>query len=227
MRTRLRKTGLAAAVAALAAGATGAPPSAQACGEDPVLGEACLIAFPFCPQGYVQAAGQLLDVNQNTSLFALIGTTFGGDGRHTFALPDLRGRVPVHVGQQPGQPDYRVGQRGGSPTIVLNAFQLPAHTHAIGSLPIDLTATLNGTDQQADSTSPAGALLATPRSATYHSPVGAGLTAPMAGNAIAVSGSTGSGTSGSVGASAPIDNRQPFLALRYCIAVQGVYPPRS
>ena len=225
MRTQVRKLGLAAAAAtALAAGASSA---AKACDITPYLGDICVVPYSFCQRGYQEANGQLLAISEYPNLFQLIRTTYGGDGRTTFALPDLRGRAALGSGRGPGQPVYAPGETGGANETVLNALQMPAHTHGVRDLPVTATATLHGTGRDADATSPAGALLATPRGATYHSPVGAGLTAPMAGNAIAVSGSTGSGTSGSVGTSAPIDNRQPFLALRYCIAVQGIFPPRS
>jgi len=102
-------------------------------GSEPFLGEICWIGFNFAPRGWALCDGQLLSISQNDALFSLLGTTYGGDGRTTFGLPDLRGRSPIHVGQGPGLSNYQWGQKGGVETVTLTINQMPSHTHAITS----------------------------------------------------------------------------------------------
>lgn len=97
--------------------------------SDPFIGQISLFGFNFPPRGWATCSGQILPIAQNTALFSLLGTTYGGDGRTTFALPDLRGRVPIHQGQGPGLSDYVIGQAGGQETITLLESQMPPHTH--------------------------------------------------------------------------------------------------
>ena len=222
MRTRIRKLGL-AAVAATAV-AAGAPSTADACGDRPFMGEVCAVAYGFCPVGYAEALGQLLPIDGYQALYGLLGTIYGGDGRTTFALPDLRGRLPIGDGIGPALPNYPLGRPGGTSFVTLTADNLPAHAHAVTNLPITATATLNGTTQSADATSPAQALPAATRTGTYSV---SGPVQAMAGMAVTVSGTAGSGTTGSAGGgNQPVDNRQPFMATRYCIAIVGAQPPR-
>ena len=96
---------------------------------EPFIGEISMVAFTFAPRGWAFCDGQLLAISQNTALFSLIGTTYGGDGRTTFALPDLRGRVPLHMGNGPGLTSRPEGQKGGSETVTLTVSQMPAHNH--------------------------------------------------------------------------------------------------
>jgi len=105
---------------------TGLPLSASACGSDPFLGEICTFTYNFCPRGYLEAAGQTLSIQQNTALFALLGTQYGGDGVQTFALPDLRGRSPVGDGQGPGLSPIQVGEETGSEFVTILPNQMPA-----------------------------------------------------------------------------------------------------
>ena len=222
MRTRIRTAGLAAAAIALAA--AGASPTAKACGTEPVLGEVCLFAFDFCPQGYIRADGQLLSIEQYRLLFSLYGLNYGGDGRSSFGVPDLRGRVPLHFSNVPDRPIIPFGSTGGSAQFTLTEEQLPAHTHAVSEIPIDFTARLVGTSQQADGESPTGALLAATLNSTYSTETGSTVAMNAASVEVAVTGLF-SGTTGSVGASHPIDNMQPYLPLTYCVATTGIIPP--
>ena len=223
MRTHIRKLGLTAAC--FAALAVGAPTAVDACGSQPFIGEICTIPYGFCPRGYAEAVGQLLDISVHEALFSLIGTTYGGNGRTTFALPDLRGRVPIGVDQTWGRPNRPLGRAGGIPFVTLEPDQLPAHSHVVTDLPLgdDATATLNGTSRSADSLSPDRTLPATTRSPIYGT---SGPGVAMAGNAIAVSGGTNGATQPTGGRQA-FDNRQPYIVLRYCIALAGVMPVRN
>jgi microcystin-dependent protein len=224
MTTIFRRIGLAAAAILAFAGSTaGTTTAAKACSDEPYMGTVCIVAFNFCPRGYLEASGQLLSISQYTALYSLIGTIYGGDGRTSFGLPDLRGRVPLGLGQAQGGPDYHLGQRGGLREVTLTTQQLPSHTHSLNA-PIDATAALNGTSAAADTTSPAGAMLAEARQPTYStSPSG---TVSMNGSSVAVSG-TVTGDTGATGNGHAVPNMQPYLTMRYCIAVEGLYPPRN
>lgn len=161
---------------------------------EPFLSEIRMMSFVFPPQGWALCNGQLLPINQNQALFSLLGTTFGGDGQVNFALPDLRGRVPVHVGS-----GLTLGERSGEQAHTLSISELPQHTHvASGS-------TNNGT-----ALTPGGNLLARTGKFLYHAP-----TALVALNA---------GTVSSVGGSQAHLNMQPFLTISFCIALQGIFP---
>ncbi|HEY1090519.1 MAG TPA: tail fiber protein [Burkholderiaceae bacterium] len=182
--------------------------AAQACNLEPFIGSVCLVAFTFCPRGFAEANGQIMSIAQNTALFSLLGTTYGGNGQTTFALPDLRGRVPVGVGQGPGLSSVDQGEVTGSETVTLNAQQLPAHTHS---------AQLKANSANGNTDSPSGAALAKlPRSNIYAS---AGtVDTNMTSNAITVS---------PAGGSQPVGIRNPMLGLRYCIAIEGIFPSRN
>ena len=135
-----------AAAIGLAASLTVPAPSHA---QEVLIGQVIPVAFTFCPRGFTEADGQLLPISSNTALFSLYGTTFGGDGRTTFALPDMRGRDPIHVGQGAGLQDYLLGQSGGAETHTLTVGQMPSHTHA-----------LIGDEEAASSTDPSGGYLA-------------------------------------------------------------------
>ena len=174
-------------------------------GVEPYIGEIMLFAGNFAPQGWAFCDGQLLPIAPNTALFSLLGTYYGGDGQTTFALPDLRGRVPMHTGSGPGPglSPRSLGETGGSEAVTLAAGQMPAHTH---SLQVD---SANGT-----TASPGGALLARDPAGTPA--YGVNATGALSAQAIA-----------SAGGNQPHQNMPPFLAINYCIALQGAYPPRS
>ena len=163
----------------------------------------------FAPRSWALCDGQLLPISSNTALFSLLGTTYGGDGRTTFALPDMRGRVAIHPGTGPGLPTYRLGQRGGVEHVTLTAANMPAHTHAI-TAQVGVS-TGNGTTDEPDTNVLAG----------------------TAGNTYAAA-SAANGHLGGVSASAAQTGgnqsfgiMQPYLAINFIIAMQGVFPSRS
>ena len=169
--------------------------------SEPFIAEVRIFAGNFAPRGWAFCNGQLLPIAQNTALFSLIGTTYGGDGRTTTALPNLQGRVPMHPGRGPGLTSHRLGQRGGSETATLAESQIPSHNHR-----------LSANDQRADQTNPASTQFL--GKAEMYAPPGA--TTPMADEALA-----------ETGGSQPHDNLQPFLAMNFIIALVGLYPSRS
>lgn len=163
---------------------------------DPILGQIMLVGFTFVPRGWAACDGQLLPIMQNQALFSLLGTTYGGDGRTTFALPDLRGRAPIHVGYGPGLSSYTLGESGGSESVTLTSGNLPQHLHG----------TKYAKEQTTDRPGPD----------VYPAPGGS--YGPASGE--------GSPTS-AVGGGQPAENRSPFLAMRYVIALEGIYPSRD
>ena len=174
--------------------------------SEPFVAEIRICAFNFPPSGWAFCDGQLLSLAQNTALFSLLGTTYGGDGQTTFGLPDLRGRMPLHPGQGPGLSLYDLGQEGGSETVTLLATQIPNHTHVV-----------RATSAGGTSADPAAKVWATP-----------GATRGLRGYNLAP------GTGGAMAAAAistvggqPHNNLQPYLTVNLVIALQGVYPPRS
>jgi len=199
-----RKTKAAVSAGAIIAGIalTGATTPAKA-GAETFIGEIMMVGYTFCPRSWAEANGQLVSINENPALYSLYGTTFGGDGRTTFALPDLRGRVPMHVGQGSGLLNRALGQQGGSETNTLTANQLLAHSHS-----------LNGTTAAANAVDPLGNVLAnTGRSDTYTT------SAPNA--------QMSSGAIGATGGGQAVNNMQPFLTIRYCVALNGIFPSRN
>lgn len=187
---------------------------------DPLLGEVMWFAGNFCPRGWASADGQLLAISQNSALFSLLGTMYGGDGRTTFGLPDLRGRVAVNAGQGPGLVNYSQGQKVGQEFTT----QVPAHSHSLGN---GVTATLNANGSTAslenNVASPSGNMLANgQRAATYGpQPTEPGDSVSLHPSSVSVTGATQSAGQTNV------DIRQPTLALKACIALQGIYPSRS
>ena len=167
---------------------------------EPFLGEIRLMAFTFAPQGWAQCNGQFLPINQNQALFSLLGTQYGGNGQTTFALPNMRGRTPVHVGTE-----VIIGQSGGSATHTLTLAETGAHTHAV-----DLSNAL------ATSASPAGAVLG------KKGRLGRDLFAAPT-NLV----STNAQCTTSVGGNQPHENRQPYGTLMACIALTGIFPSRN
>jgi microcystin-dependent protein len=173
--------------------------------SEPFLGEIRVLGFQFTPRGWAGCDGQLLSIAQNSALFSLLGTTYGGDGRTTFALPDLRGRTPIHQGQGQGLSPYSMGQNGGSESHTLTANEMPQHSHA-------LAATNAGGNQQ----SPQGTFIATDA---------AGNTAGFSSSAPTVAMHPASITA--TGGSQPHNNLQPYLTVNFCIALQGIFPSRN
>lgn len=177
---------------------------------EPFIGTIMAFGFNFAPRGWAKCEGQLLPINQHTALFSLLGTTYGGDGRTTFALPDLRGRVMIGEGNGPGLSDHRMGAKSGSETNTLIVQNLPSHNHSF-------TGHLNANEKAGDSDDPQNAALAVTESDNYNS------------NNVTVRMKEGSvtGEIGHTGNNQPVNNMQPYLALNYCIALQGIFPSRS
>lgn len=161
---------------------------------EPFLSEVRMMSFNFPPRGWALCNGQLLPINQNQALFSLLGTTFGGDGRVNFALPDLRGRTPIHVGS-----GHTLGERGGEQAHTLSIAELPTHAHA-----------LQATSSAGDQLLPLNNLLAQANLPAYSG----------TDNAVAMA----SESVGNVGGSQAHLNMQPFLTISFCIALQGIFP---
>ncbi len=164
---------------------------------EPFLSEIRLMSFDFPPQGWALCNGQLLPINQNQALFSLIGTTYGGNGQTNFALPDFRGRTPIHAGS-----GHNLGERGGEQAHTLSVAEIPAHTHAV-------TATPDAGDQQI----PTDLVLAKANLPAY---AAADNLVPMSGSAVA-----------NTGGSEAHPNMQPFLTISFCIALQGIFPSQN
>ncbi|ERJ61299.1 phage tail protein [Sphingobacterium paucimobilis] len=172
---------------------------------EPFLGQVSIFSFPFAPKGWALCNGQLLPINQNQALFSLLGTTYGGDGRVNFALPDLRGRVPIHEGN-----NHTLGERGGEQAHTLNISELPAHSHAG-----EITAKARY-GVAANQESPIGALPGL-------NPAYSNRFANSSDEMMALS-STGEQPLAAVGGNQAHLNMQPFLVLNFCISLQGIFP---
>jgi microcystin-dependent protein len=166
--------------------------------SQPFIGEIILFAGNFAPRGWAFCNGQLLAISQNTALFAILGTTYGGNGQTTFALPDLRGRVPIHPGQGPGLSMYDLGQVGGTETVTLNVNEMPQHTHRQPA-----------TNGEQTTNRPNGAL-----------PAGGGVYAEDSDGSMLAPATT-------VGGSQPHNNIQPYLGVNFIIALEGIFPARN
>ena len=172
---------------------------------DPFVAEIRIFPFNFAPRGWAWCDGQLLPLSQNTALFSLLGTTYGGNGKSNFALPDLQGRAPMHPGQGPGLSLHDLGEASGSDTVSLLESEIPSHAHS-----------LMAQAAPADSPTPQAAVTARVIGATpYRLPGGAALK-PMSEFAILP-----------IGGDQPHNNLMPYLTFYFCIALQGVFPPRT
>ena len=168
--------------------------------SEPFLAEVHIFGFNFAPRGYAKCDGQLIPIDQNQSLFSLLGTTYGGDGRTNFALPDLRGRVPIHNGQSPGGSNHTLGERDGEEAHALTLGEVPTHDHP-----------WRASNQPGDVPVPTGAVLA------------------AFNNGYSASGDTSlaTGTVAGAGGGQGHENMAPYLTINYCIALQGVFPSRN
>lgn len=189
---------------------------------EPFLGEIILFAGNFAPRGWAFCDGQLLPISSYEAVFSLLGTTYGGDGRTTFGLPELRGRAPIGVGSGPGLTPRSLGARAGQDSVTLTSSQIPPHTHGVDTSA--MSATLRGyAGADADSTTPAPANVLSKLqnpvaiNAYSNSDAPADLT-PIAGV---------SATVVNAGGSQSHQNYQPYLGVHYIIALQGIYPSRS
>jgi microcystin-dependent protein len=172
--------------------------------QDEYIGTITLVPYNFAMRGYADCNGQILSISQNTALFSILGTTYGGNGQTTFALPNLNGRTPIGVGQGPGLTARVLGESGGSPTVTLTAAQMPAHTHAVQA----------GSGAGTES-SPEG---------TVYAANAAGVPAYQTGSNGARLLPTGVAATGG---GQPHNNWQPYLGLKWVICITGVFPPRN
>lgn len=171
---------------------------------EPFIGSIVLFCGNFAPRGWATCDGQLLSIAQNTALFSILGTTFGGDGRTTFALPDLRGRVPLHPGSGPGLSTYILGESTGTESVTLLVSQMPAHNHTVAA---------PCSDGAPSTPSPVGAVAANQDQTPFYAASGTAAMAPA--------------TSSVAGGSQPHENRQPLLAINFIIALEGIFPSRN
>jgi microcystin-dependent protein len=171
---------------------------------DPFVAEIRIFPFNFSPKGWAFCNGQLMPLSQNTALFSLLGTTYGGDGKSNFALPDLEGRAAMHPGQGPGLSLHDLGETGGSDTVTLLQSEIPSHTHA-----------MNVSQADAIERIPTGQQLSTG--------IGVGIYGSLAANLVQLNPAALAPAGGDL----PHNNLQPYLTLSFCIALQGVFPPRS
>ncbi|MEM9305329.1 MAG: tail fiber protein [Pseudomonadota bacterium] len=171
--------------------------------SEPFVGEIRMFAGNFAPRGWAFCDGQLLAVSQNDALFSLLGTIYGGDGRTTFGLPDVRGRLPIHAGSGPGLSPRRLGAKGGAENVTLTVNQLPSHSHQA-----------RATDDTNPSVDPQGMVTGHPVKNIYRNPPD--LSLPMASDATT-----------SVGGSRSHTNLMPFLCINFIIALFGIYPTRQ
>lgn len=170
---------------------------------DPFVAEIRIFPFNFAPKGWAFCDGQLLPLSQNTALFSLLGTTYGGDGKSNFALPDLQGRAPMHPGQGPGLSLHDLGETGGSETVTLLESEIPVHGHTLLASPeIGEDRTASG---ESLAVSTGGALYTAQTNVVQ-----------MAATALPPT-----------GGEQPHNNMMPYLTLNFCIALQGVFPPRT
>jgi microcystin-dependent protein len=171
---------------------------------DPFVAEIRIFPFNFAPKGWALCNGQILPISQNTALFSLLGTTYGGDGKSTFALPDLQGSAAMHPGHGPGLSLHDLGETGGTEAVALLVSEIPAHSHAM----------------RADHSDPADVKIVNPSASFAVSQEAqiyqAAVDTTLAPEALAPS-----------GGGQPHNNMQPYLTLNFCIALQGVFPPRS
>lgn len=173
---------------------------------DPFLAEIRIFPFNFAPRGWAFCDGQILPISQNTALFSLLGTTYGGDGRSNFGLPDLQGRAPMHPGQGPGLSLHGLGETGGSETVTLLESEIPAHSHGL------MASTQPGEDSAPN---PGEGLARSVGASLYQNITNADIV-QLSASALAPA-----------GGDQPHNNMQPYLTLTFCIALQGIFPPRG
>ncbi len=183
---------------------------------EPFIGEVKLFGFQFAPKSYMQCNGQILSIASNTALFSLLGTTYGGNGTTTFALPDLRGRMPIGQGTGPGLPSHSMGEVAGTTSVTLLTSNLPAHVHTVNNVRVNLK--VNSTI--ADSGTAAGAYPGTSNTNVWAE-------SSTGGQFMAADEAVVSGTTDITGSNAPIGIMNPYLVMNYSIAIYGIFPSRN
>jgi len=212
--------------------------SAPAAAQEPFIGEIRWVPYNFAPRGWASCDGQLLPIAQNTALFSLLGTTYGGNGQTTFALPDMRGRTPVHVGLGPGLSEKFLGESAGQETQALSVSQMPAHDHGLSSHSHDippLALDVRASSGAATAVDPAGNVLATasvsgqgnPKVTKIYSSAAADV--PLGASGATVPSTTGPSTAmtSSTGGGQPHSIMQPYVTIRCIIALVGIFPSRD
>jgi microcystin-dependent protein len=175
---------------------------------DPFVAEIRIFPFNFAPKGWAFCNGQIMPISQNTALFSLLGTTYGGDGKSNFALPNLQGSAPMHPGQGPGLSLHDLGETGGSETVTLLESEIPAHPHTLLAS--------SATTEEEGLKNPAGA-------APGKEQTTAPIYGPLSSNVVSLAPEA----LAPAGGDQPHNNLQPYLTFYFCIALQGVFPPRS
>ena len=210
-----------ALIASLLTGACFAAPSYA---FEPFIGEIKMVGFNFAPRGYAFCDGQLLPIALNSALFSLLGTTYGGDGRTTFALPDMRGRTAIHPGTGTGLSSYRLGQIGGAEMVTLNQAQVASHSHVATTDTSGMQVMLHAHDSSGNSSSPDGKVMAVKNRTNIYSSNAPDVT--MSSAAASLSG--GATTSiANAGGNQAHENRMPYIAVYHVIALVGIFPSRS
>lgn len=190
---------------------------------NPFLAQIVMFAGNFAPRGWALCDGQLLPISSNQALFSLIGTIYGGDGRTTFALPDLRSRSPIHSGRGPGLSDIKLGQRGGIETVTLTVLNLPNHFHNASTL----KGTIGTNEEDGDSEDPTGRVLGPVQVAASSAVTVTPYNSEPVDSSMAVGSVSISGNTGPAGNNQAFNIRNPFLGINYIIALQGTFPSRS
>lgn len=197
-------------------------PTPAMSGAEPFIGEIMLIGGSYCPEDWAEADGRLLSVATDSALFVLYGCRFGGDCVANFALPDLRGRAPIGAGTGPGLTARARGELGGQESVELLITQIPAHTHSLSNV------TLKGTVQASSSAGttnvPSGKALSDSNRTSLYSD--GSLDSTLAANSVSVAGQSGDAVAATGGNQAH-NNMPPFLTLRYCVALEGIFPPQQ
>lgn len=191
---------------------------------DPFIGEIQMVGFNFAPRGWAMCDGQLLPISNYTALFSLLGTTYGGDGRTTFALPDLRGRVAIHPGNGPGLSSYQWGQKGGAEKVTLSVNHIPSHSHGATTSLNNVSLTLHAKNDAGNASTAEGNVLANISRTNIYSSEAPDVDMDVA--AISFTGNA-STTVDNTGGSLAHENRMPYLAIYHVIALQGSYPSRN
>lgn len=182
---------------------------------EPFIGEIKILAFNFAPRGYMTCQGQTLSIAQNTALFSLIGTYYGGNGQTTFQLPNLQGRMPVGQGQSLLGATYVMGQIAGATSVSILTSNMPAHVHTLNNVAVKIKASTANADESAAE----GNFPATTKASAYS---GNGAT-----NNVFTGGTAITGTTDIAGSNLPIDITNPYLTINYSIAIQGIFPSRN